>query len=136
MSKEAIAAFDVSKKKHNSRPVEDKDIEVVVPEFDPNVEDVRPLDISDDSRATVETALEKSNTAYKYYNAQNDKVRQAQDALRQQHSNRGDNNPEYVRLANELNTATREMLLSQQDYEVARGLYTNAKRRFGKNTTF
>ena len=101
-----------------------------------DIEEVHELDISDKGRAIVDSALAKSNTAYKVFNAQNSTVRTAQQVLRQHHSLHGENNEEYVRLANELNTATQKMLGDKQDYEIAKAEWDNSKRRFGVNITF
>ncbi len=132
--------FPKETKENNSRYREEEPptdtIEPFVPTFDPNVEEVKPLEIDDAGRAIVDAALVKSNNAYKYFNAQNTNVREAQAALRKHHASNGNNNPEYVGLANVLNTTTQEMNAARQDYELFKAEWENAKRRLGKKLTF
>ena len=122
--------------KNNSRYVEPEEAPKPYVQEVAEQEAVGALPIDTAGRDEVNAALEKHNTAYKYYNLQNIKVRAAQGALRQHHSLYGENNAEYTRLANELNTATQEMNSAKTDYQILKSVWENAKKRFGKNVTF
>ncbi len=134
MSKESIEAFDVSGKMHNSRKKEDT--EVVVPEFDGDVVDTRPLEISDDNSNIVMESFNKQQASYVKHTTANNKVRAAQNVIREHNAGYGRNNPEYTKLSNELNTLTQELAGATQQYEIDKASYVNDKRRFGQAVKF
>jgi len=92
--------------------------------------------MNDESRKLIDDKLEVMNTAYKTFNAHNVPMREAQHAIRDHNERNGNNNPQYVVLANELNTVSQEHQKLRMAHDIAKADYNDAKSQFGKNTTF
>jgi len=137
MSKEAIEQFGLGKA-INSRPKEtnDEDAPAVVPEFDTNIVDESALEISDDNSQLVRESFDKQQASYVKHCSAKNKVRVAQNEIREHNAGYGNNNPKYTELSNELNTLTQELADTTRVYELDKASFVNDKKRFGRNITF
>ena len=120
----------------DSRPVDEVDSEVIVPEFDEGIMDEKPLAISEDNSKIVMDSFNKQQASYVLQSAAKNKVRKAQDAIREHNKGYGRNNPEYTALSNELNTLTQELAAATQTYLLDKASYKNDEKRFGGDVKF